>query len=69
MLSQSPMYISLVLDVVTTAWYMMFLQFPSMGHVLAFQQLLCLSVSSVDLDFFMALLGLDIVALLLLMQL
>ena len=37
---------------------MVFLQFPSMGHVFAFQQLLCYFVSFVDLDFFvMALLG------------
>ena len=70
--SQSPMYVSLLVDVVTSAWYTMFwaLQFPSMGHVFGFGQLQFLFSSSLCVGLLItALLWLDIIVLMLFMQL
>ena len=67
--SQSPMYVSLVVDV---ACYTMFwaLQFPSMGHVSGFGQLQFLFSLSLCVGLMIsALLWLDIIVLMLFMQL
>ena len=70
--SQSPMYVSLVVGVVTSAWYTMFwaLQLPSMGHVFGLRQLQFLFSSSLCVGLVIsALLWLDIIVLMLFMQL
>ena len=70
--SQSPMYVSLVVGVVTSAWYTMFwaLQLPSMGHVFGLRQLQFLFSSSLGVGLLiLALLWLDIIVLMLFMQL
>ena len=69
---QSPMYVSLVAGVVTSAWYTMFwaLQLPSMGHVFGLRQLQFLFSSSLCVGLLIsALLWLDIIVLMLFMQL
>ena len=66
------MYVSLVVGVVTSAWYTMFwvLQLPSMGYVFGLRQLQFLFSSSLGVDLLIsALLWLDVIVLMLFMQL
>ena len=66
------MYVSLVVGVVTSAWYTMFwaLQLLSMGHVFGLRQLQFLFSSSLCVGLLSsALLWLDIIVLMLFMQL